>query len=76
MSRRYRVVLTPEPLAGGYSVRVPALLGCVSEGETREEALAAACDAIEDWIAAAVALGRPVPEDDERLLPEVVTVAV
>jgi predicted RNase H-like HicB family nuclease len=35
---RYRVVLEQEP-DGGYVVSVPALPGCVSQGETREEAL-------------------------------------
>lgn len=37
-SREYEVVLTPEA-EGGFSVAVPALPGCVSQGETREEAL-------------------------------------
>jgi predicted RNase H-like HicB family nuclease len=33
-----RVILEPSE-EGGYTVTVPALPGCVSEGETREEAL-------------------------------------
>ncbi len=36
--RRYTVVLTPEP-EGGFSVRVPALPGCYSQGENITEAL-------------------------------------
>jgi antitoxin HicB len=36
---RYTVVLTPEQEDGGYSVSVPALPGCFSQGETVEEAL-------------------------------------
>ncbi len=36
---RYTVVLTPEPVAGGYSVHVPALPGCFSQGETLDEAV-------------------------------------
>jgi len=36
---RYTVVLTPEPRAGGYSVEVPALPGCLSQGDTVDEAL-------------------------------------
>ena len=45
-SREYDVVLTPEE-GGGYSVTVPVLPGCVSQGETREEALAMILEAIE-----------------------------
>lgn len=43
--RRYVVVLTPES-EGGYSVVVPSLPGCFTEGDTVEEALAMARDAI------------------------------
>ena len=36
---------------GGFWVEVPALPGCVSEGETREEALASIREAAEGWLA-------------------------
>ncbi len=36
---KLRVVLEPSE-DGGYTAIVPALPGCISEGETREEALA------------------------------------
>jgi len=39
MARDYRVILEPEE-EGGYSVWVPALPGCVSQGDSPEEALA------------------------------------
>ena len=39
MSRRYTVLLQPDPEEGGYTVTVPALPGCVTEGDTLEEAL-------------------------------------
>ena len=45
-SRAFEVVLTPEE-EGGYSVSVPGLPGCFSQGETREEALAMIREAIE-----------------------------
>jgi predicted RNase H-like HicB family nuclease len=35
---RLRVVLEPSD-EGGYTVLVPSLPGCISEGDTREEAL-------------------------------------
>ena len=36
---KLRVVLEPSE-EGGFTVYVPALPGCISEGETREEAIA------------------------------------
>lgn len=50
-----RVVLEPSD-EGGYSVLVPALPGCISEGETREEAL--------EHIQEAIALYLEPVEDD------------
>ena len=41
----YTVILEPEP-EGGYVVHCPSLPGVVTEGETVEEALAMARDAI------------------------------
>jgi predicted RNase H-like HicB family nuclease len=48
--RRYVVVLTPEMDGSGYTVVVPALPGCITEGDTVEEALAMARDAIETYL--------------------------
>ena len=42
------VVLEPSE-EGGYTAYVPALRGCVSEGETEEEALENIRDAIATW---------------------------
>ena len=36
---RYTVVLEPDEGGEGYTVRVPALPGCVTEGSTRQEAI-------------------------------------
>jgi len=36
---KVRVVLKPQEQEGGYTVIVPSLPGCISEGDTREEAL-------------------------------------
>jgi antitoxin HicB len=57
--REYQVVLMHED-DGGFSVTVPALPGCVSQGETREEALAMICEAIEIYIESLVAHGDPI----------------
>ena len=45
----YDVVLEPAE-EGGYTVYVPALRGCVSEGDSEEEALDNIKDAIMLWL--------------------------
>jgi predicted RNase H-like HicB family nuclease len=51
--RIYRAVLTPDLKAGGYTVRVPSLPGCFSEGDTLAEAKGMAREAIALWLAVA-----------------------
>ena len=43
-------VLVRAETVGGYSVTVPALPGCFSQGETREEALSNIREAAELWL--------------------------
>ncbi len=50
-----KVVLEPSD-EGGYTVYVPSLPGCISEGETKEEALKKIKEAIELYI-------EPVDDD-------------
>ena len=45
----YEVILTPQA-DGGFTVSVPDLPDVVTEADTREEALAMAKDAIEDYL--------------------------
>jgi len=47
---QYTIFLEPDPDEGGYTVTVPALPGCVTQGETIEEAIAMAKDAIRLYI--------------------------
>lgn len=42
----YQVIIESDPEAGGYVVECPAIKGCVSQGETKEEALEMIQDAI------------------------------
>jgi predicted RNase H-like HicB family nuclease len=46
---KFRVVLEPSN-DGGYTALVPALPGCVSEGDTREEALRNIQEAIQIYL--------------------------
>jgi predicted RNase H-like HicB family nuclease len=48
---KLKVILSPEP-EGGFSVAVPALPGCFSQGETEDEALANAREAAGAWLEA------------------------
>lgn len=53
---------------GGFLATVPKLPGCMSDGETPEEALVNVKDAITCWIETARKLGRKVPEPDKSPL--------
>ena len=66
----YTVILEREP-DGGYVATVPALPGCVSQGDTRGEVLANIREAIDLYIEDCIAAGDPVPEEAEREFIEV-----
>jgi predicted RNase H-like HicB family nuclease len=51
---------------GGFWAEVPALPGCVSQGETMDELLANVREAIEAWLAAGEPEEPPAP--DTRLM--------
>ena len=59
----YEVDIMPLPDVdgGGFTAVAPELPGCRSDGETPEEALANAYDAIACWIEAAQEMGRAIP---------------
>ena len=69
---KYTVILVPEE-EGGYSVEVPALPGCYTQGETREEAIAMAREAIKLYLESCKAQGEPIPQESgvESLTVEV-----
>jgi antitoxin HicB len=60
--RRYSVVLQPEP-EGAFTVTVPVLPGCITVGDTVEEALANARDAIQLFLESLAAHGEDIPEE-------------
>ena len=72
--RTYSIVLDPDPAEGGYTVTVPALPGCVTEGETVDECIANAQEAIQLYLADLLASGEPIPEEREH--PKLLTVTV
>jgi antitoxin HicB len=61
---RFTVVLEPDAEDGGFTVTVPGLPGCVTEGDTREEALANAEEAITGFLEAMAKAGESLPIAD------------
>jgi predicted RNase H-like HicB family nuclease len=56
-----QVILIPDEDGVGYTVEVPTLPGCYSQGDTLEEALTNIREAIEGYIEALEADDLPVP---------------
>jgi antitoxin HicB len=72
--RKYTIVLEPDEEDGGYTVIVPALPGCVTQGESVAECIERAAEAIAGYIESLEANGEPVPEEVER--PQAITIEV
>jgi antitoxin HicB len=65
----YPIVIEPLEASdgGGFAAFVPDLPGCMSDGETQQEAIANVQDAIRVWIEAAEEMGRAVPPPSRHL---------
>jgi antitoxin HicB len=76
--RTYTIMLTPDHDEGGFVVSVPALPGCFTQGDTLEEALANAREAITVHVLGLLKDGEPVPEETEQplLIPVKIDVPV
>jgi antitoxin HicB len=70
----YTVLLDPDPDSGTWTVTVPALPGVVTQGDSIEDAIVQAREAIQVHIEGLLADGEPVPEERQR--PQMVTVRV
>ena len=70
--RTYSIVLEPEE-GGGYAVSVPALPGCVSQGDTRDEAMKNIREAADLYIEDCIAAGDPVPTEAGKEYFELIT---
>ncbi len=62
----YRILLRKEP-EGGYTVIVPSLPGCVTYGDTIEEAIEMAKEAIELYIESLKEHGEEIPTEEGTL---------
>ena len=59
----FRIMLRKEP-EGGYTAVVPSLPGCVTYGETIDEAIAMAKEAVELYIESLIEHNEPIPSED------------
>lgn len=62
MALPYRLEIVPDVNDGGYVVSYPELKGCLSSGESIDQAIANAEDAKREWLAAAIEEGYPIPD--------------
>lgn len=72
--REYTILLEPDPENEGYTVTVPALLGCITQGKTIEQCIERAHEAINGYIKSLQSEGKPVPY--EMVRPQLITINV
>ena len=65
---RYEIIIYWSDDDQSYIAEVPELPGCAADGSTYAEALESVQVVIQEWIATAKELGRPIPEPKGRLL--------
>ncbi len=66
----YPIIIEPMSAkdGGGWLATVPDLPGCMSDGQTREEAARNIDDAVRAWLDEARALGRAIPAASRHLV--------
>lgn len=72
---RYIVYLEPAE-EGGYIVSCPQFPGCVTQGETIDEALAMIKDAVNGYIFSLKSYGEPVPPGIDESIEKIEVVQV
>lgn len=65
MARRYVVVIHPDHEDGGYVASVPTVPGVWGQGETEEEAVQDAAEALSVTLDEMTARGEEIPPGDE-----------
>jgi predicted RNase H-like HicB family nuclease len=68
---KYRVIVEPDE-DGIYVAEVPALPGCISQGQTRTEAIENIKEAIAAYLESLDAHGEPIPPSISEEIVEVV----
>lgn len=64
----YAAIIRPlsKEEGGGYAVEFPDLPSCFADGESPEQALREAEDALHSWILTAKEFGDPIPQPKEK----------
>lgn len=65
---KYEIIIYWSADDDAYVAEVPELPGCMSDGDTYQEALANAEVIIAEWLETANDIGRPIPEPKGRLV--------
>lgn len=65
MKLPYKMEITPDTEEGGFAVSFPDLPGCLTVGDTIEEAIKNAADAKRAWFEAAIEDGVSINEPDD-----------
>lgn len=65
---KYEIIIYWSDEDHAYIAEVPELAGCAADGESYADVLANVQVVIEEWIATARELGRPIPEPRGRLV--------
>ena len=68
---KFTVILTPDDEDGGFVAECPAITGCVSEGESIDEALRNIQEAIEGCLEAMSARNESLPRDGQLIVATV-----
>jgi len=74
-SLTYTVQIEPAE-EGGFVASVPALPGCFTQGETVEQTIAMAREAIEGYLAVLTSHGQPIPLEKQAVHPFTLGVSV
>ena len=67
MEAKYEIIIFWSDEDKSFVAEVPELAGCMADGKTYHDALTNAQQVIQEWIATATELGRPVPQPKGRL---------
>lgn len=65
---RYEIILYWSDEDAAFIAEIPELPGCMAHGDTQEDALANAKEAMQLWLATAREFGDPIPEPRGRLM--------
>jgi predicted RNase H-like HicB family nuclease len=68
MDMKYKVIIYWSAEDAAFIAEMPELPGCMADGSTHQEALANLEVIVQEWIATARELGRPIPEPRGRLM--------